>query len=115
MSRVSEISIIDVDFHDQLNITINGYVICDITYASSDDETLLIRNKDDAIEIAKKFVEVLEEKYGAVKESDFPNDLKLPSTMSCIEGYECTQSSSEEEDEKMAMKVLMSEICNCSD
>lgn len=115
MSRKSEISIIEVDYNDSLNITINGYAICEITYASSDDERLLIKNKDDAVEIAKKFVDVLEEKYGAVKESDYPNDLKLPSTMSCVEGYECNQSASEEEDDKLAMKVLMRDILCSSD
>ena len=115
MSRKSEISIIEVDFKDALDITINGYAICEITYASSDDENLLIKNKDDAVEIAKKFVDVLEEKYGAVKESDYPNDLKLPSTMSCVEGYECNQCENEDEDDEMAMKVFVRELCNCSD
>lgn len=105
MSRTSEISI--MESKDTLQISINGYGICDVIY-SENHPKCLIKSKDDAIEISKEIVNLLESKYGEVKEKDYPNPFKAPMNTKCVEGYElgsiCT---SEEEEQEQFIKAMM--------
>ena len=89
---MSEISILD-SIDGVVGIVINGWTICDIHY----DDDLLIKHKEDAVELAKAFVDILEEDYGDAKESDYPNKHPNPPKSFFVEGYESPNCMSEDE------------------
>lgn len=97
MSRNSDISIAITD--DKLLIDINGWKICDIYF----NECLLIKTLDEAEPLAKAIVNLIEGRYGEVREKDFPNDEKCPpsSVLKHIDGYEHINKYTEEEWEKI--------------
>lgn len=93
MSRHSELSIGLID--NQVYVNINGYVICEITYGS--DKRCLIKTEEDAVDLAKRIIMLLELRYGEVKEEHFPNDTISPPKSSFVEGYESPSATTEEE------------------
>ncbi len=114
MERISDIGIVDFDDKYEMDIVINGYAIADIHYGSN----TLIKNKEEAIEVAKKVVDIVELIYGEVKNEDYPNSLKLPSVMACVEGYEIPQYENEEEDEEgmaHSLSKLAELMCQCQE
>ena len=103
---MSDIAMIDNVDDNEINIVINGRKIMDIHY----HEVTLIKTREDAISFGKLFIPFLENKYGDVKNEDYSNHLKLPSTMSYVEGYEGPQSESEEEDVESMLKVILMDM-----
>lgn len=101
MNRKSDIAIIKSPLTSRLDIVINGWSISEIVY----DDDILIKDEETAIKIAKKFVDVLEEEFGEVKNEDYPNDSKLSPNVDCVEGYETPQFTQEEYEEYMEKRA----------
>jgi len=91
---------------NEINIVINGRKIMDIHY----HEVTLIKTREDAINFGKLFIPFLENKYGDVKNEDYPNPLKLSSKASYVEEYEGPQCEDEEEDMEMMRKVMAIDV-----
>lgn len=115
LSRHSEISILQC-IPNEIAVVINGWSICDIAYG--EDNHYLIKTKEDAVDLAKRIIMLLELRYDNVKEKDFPNTYSNPPASGFVEGYESPNCTSEEEfkeNHKKEIDSLIDEIfcCDC--
>ena len=92
---MSDIALVRDTDDGSIRMMINGWAIAKVDYCG----ICLIKTEEDAIEIAKEFVKVIEDKYGDVKNEDFENDAKLAPHLECVEGYESPQFTVEEFEE----------------
>ena len=104
----------------EIDVVINGWSICDISYG----DDFLIKSKEEAVDLGKRIIMLLELKYDDVKEEDYPNDYPNLPPSYFVEGYESPNCMSNDEfgeyTKSMAAESLEKIIdelfdCDCCD